>query len=211
MIKALVLDFGNVISEPHDDTVYDRMAARSGLPAGYFQTACWKYRAEFDGGKIRGKEMYRRVLADAGIAGSGAELDALAGDLIVEDIGSWTRVNPGVTDWALDIQKKGFLLGILSNMPHDFLEIAGHTVELFHKADVPVFSCDVGEIKPEPPIYRILIERLGCDPSQIVFFDDLEPNVRAARALGIQAFVFTDLASAKRDWDRAVAESPAAD
>lgn len=205
MIKALVLDFGNVISEPHDDTVYDRMALRSGLPAGYFQTACWKYRDEFDGGRISGKEMYRRVLADGGISKSENELNALAGELIAEDIGSWTRVNAGVTDWALALQKEGFALGILSNMPHDFLEIAGHTVELFAKADVPVFSCHVGAIKPDPAIYRVLMERLGCKPEEIVFFDDLERNVSAARDLGIRAYVFTDLEKAKQDWAAAVA------
>ncbi len=205
MIKALILDFGNVISEPHDDTVYDRMAARSGLPAGFFRTACWKYRDEFDGGKIGGKEMYRRVLADGGVSGTEGELDALAGKLIEEDIGSWTRVNPGVTEWALALQKEGYRLGILSNMPHDFLEIAGHTVELFGKADVPVFSCHVGVIKPDPAIYRIALERLGCEPGEAVFFDDLERNVDAARALGIRAYLFTDLAAARRDWSYAVA------
>ena len=92
-------------------------------------------------------------------------------------------------------------------MPHDFLEIAGSSVELFGKADVPVFSCHVGAIKPEPAIYRVLIERLGCAPEEIVFFDDLERNVSAARALGIKAFLFTDLAGAKRDWETACAES----
>ncbi len=207
MIKALALDFGNVISEPHDETVYGRMAALSGLPVAYFRLACWKYRDEFDAGTIGGREMYRRVLADANAPGSEAELDRLAGELLIEDIGSWTRVNAGVTEWALKLQAAGYLLGILSNMPHDFLEIAGSSVELFGKADVPVFSCHVGAIKPEPAIYRVLIERLGCAPEEIVFFDDLERNVSAARALGIKAFLFTDLAGAKRDWETACAES----
>ena len=36
----------------------------------------------------------------------------------------------GVTDWALDLQRQGYVLGILSNMPQDFLDMAGHAVEL---------------------------------------------------------------------------------
>lgn len=207
MIKALVLDFGNVISEPHDDSVYTRMADRVGLTTEFFSKAFWKYRNEFDGGKIRGKEMYRRVLVDGGVSGTESELDKLAEELIAEDIESWMYVNPGVTEWALSLQKEGYLLGILSNMPHDFLEIAGHTVELFSRADVPVFSCHVGEIKPDPAIYRILIERLGCEASEIVFYDDLEPNIRAARELGIRAHLWTGLEKAKADWTRTIGES----
>lgn len=207
MIKALVLDFGNVISEPHDDTVYGRMAERSGLPADFFQTACWKYRDEFDGGKISGKEMYRRVLADGKVSLSETELDRIAGELIIEDIGSWTRINQRVTDWALDLQRQGYVLGILSNMPQDFLDMAGHAVELFSKADVPVFSCHVGTIKPRPEIYRILLDRLGCEGPEVVFFDDLEANVAAARDQGILSYVFAGLEGAKRDWAAAVAGS----
>lgn len=204
MIKALVLDFGNVISEPHDDTVYERMARRSGLPADFFQTACWKYRDEFDGGTISGKEMYRRVLADGKVSLAEADLDRIAGELITEDIGSWTRINQGVTDWALDLQRQGYILGILSNMPQDFLDMAGHAVELFSKADVPVFSCHVGTIKPRPEIYRILLDRLGCQGSEVVFFDDLEANVAAARDQGIRSYLFTGLEGAQRDWAAAL-------
>jgi putative hydrolase of the HAD superfamily len=84
----------------------------------------------------------------------------------------------------------GLKLGILSNMPHDFLALARESLPIFRKTSVAVFSCEEGAIKPERPMYEKLIAVCGCRPEEIVFFDDVPVNVEAARALGIQAFVW---------------------
>lgn len=206
MKQALVLDFGNVISEPQDTSCYGRMGEISGLGADFFRNAFWRYRPQYDRGDIRGIEMYRAVLADAGIAADPrddaetARIETLARKLLAEDLGSWFHISQEVTDWALGVRRNGYKLGILSNMPHDFLELYADRIELFNKADVPVFSCLEREIKPEPPIYRILIAKLGIPARDIVFFDDLEANVLAARSEGIQGFLWTGLEQAKKDW-----------
>lgn len=205
MIKALVFDYGNVISEPQDRTCYARMSALTGLSGTELLHFFWKYRNEYDRGTIRGEEMYLRVLADAGITGSDAELAEMAKKLLAEDLGSWAAVSESVTDWGLSVQSGGYTLGILSNMPFDFLELYGDKIRLFREADTAVFSCDVGQIKPERDIYETLIARLGCKPEEIVFFDDLEVNVEGARKAGIRSFVWTGLEQAQADWKRAVA------
>ena len=200
MIRALVLDFGNVISEPHDTGCYARMADISGLSTEFFMKAFWKFRPEFDRGDINGMQMYRDVLADAGVSLPEPELNSLARKLLNEDLGSWFHISREVTEWALGLQAGGLRLGILSNMPHDFMDRFGDRIELFTKADVAVFSCFVNQIKPEPPIYQTLIDRIGCAPEEIVFFDDLEANVAAARRAGINAFVWKGLEQGKRDF-----------
>jgi len=200
MIRALVLDFGNVISEPHDTGCYARMADISGLSTEFFMKAFWKFRPEFDRGDINGMQMYRDVLADAGVSLPEPELNSLARKLLDEDLGSWFHISGEVTEWALSLQAGGLRLGILSNMPHDFMDRFGDRIELFTKADVAVFSCFVNQIKPEPPIYQTLIDRIGCAPEEIVFFDDLEANVAAARRAGINAFVWKGLEQGKRDF-----------
>jgi haloacid dehalogenase superfamily, subfamily IA, variant 3 with third motif having DD or ED len=205
MIKAIVFDYGNVISEPQDTTCYSRMSSLSGLPVPTLMTSFWKYRPEYDRGTIRGIEMYRRILADNGMHGDDAFLDGLASRLLEEDLGSWFHVSRQVTEWGLGLQKSGYTLGILSNMPFDFLERYAEEIELFAKADVPVFSCDVDLIKPERAIYETLISKLGCKPEEIAFFDDLEVNIAGARDAGIHAFLFTGLEQAKKDFQSLVA------
>ncbi len=51
--------------------------------------------------------------------------------------------------------------------------------------DVVVESAIVGFRKPEPRIYEIACEKLGIEPTQAVFLDDLGANLKGARALGM--------------------------
>jgi len=52
--------------------------------------------------------------------------------------------------------------------------------------DVTVISHEVRMRKPTPEIFLLTCERLGIQPEQAVFVDDLEPNVVAARGLGME-------------------------
>ena len=48
-----------------------------------------------------------------------------------------------------------------------------------------------GSQDPQDPIQYLASERLGLPPAEIVFLDDLQPNVESARACGLQAVHFT--------------------
>ncbi len=50
--------------------------------------------------------------------------------------------------------------------------------------DVVVISGEVGMRKPEPRIYQLVCDRLGVQPQQCVFVDDMHYNVEAAVRLG---------------------------
>ena len=46
-------------------------------------------------------------------------------------------------------------------------------------------------IKPNPPIYQILLERIGRKPQDCVFIDDVHlTNIQAAQRLGFQVIQF---------------------
>jgi HAD superfamily hydrolase (TIGR01509 family) len=51
-----------------------------------------------------------------------------------------------------------------------------------------LLSHEMGEVKPNPEIYRLATESLGVPPDSVVFFDDLIENVTAARGFGWRAF-----------------------
>jgi HAD superfamily hydrolase (TIGR01509 family) len=53
-----------------------------------------------------------------------------------------------------------------------------------------VLSYKVGVMKPRPLIYQKAIEAAGCQPGECFFTDDLEVNVEAARAQGMDAVQF---------------------
>jgi epoxide hydrolase-like predicted phosphatase len=61
--------------------------------------------------------------------------------------------------------------------------------ELF---DGVVISGEVGLHKPQPEIFRLGAERIGLDPSDCVFVDDLRENCAGAEAVGMTAVLHRD-------------------
>ena len=62
--------------------------------------------------------------------------------------------------------------------------------------DVVVESSQVGVRKPEPRFYEIALERLGIEPFEAVFLDDLGINLKPARDLGMATIKVGDPAVA---------------
>lgn len=58
--------------------------------------------------------------------------------------------------------------------------------------DVFVESAIEGVRKPDPRIYEIACERLGVAPSEAIFLDDLGPNLKPARAMGMHTIKVDD-------------------
>ena len=52
----------------------------------------------------------------------------------------------------------------------------------------PVGLLDAKRDKPDPAFFTAILEDLGLRPDQVGFIDDSEPNVSAARALGIATY-----------------------
>jgi putative hydrolase of the HAD superfamily len=51
--------------------------------------------------------------------------------------------------------------------------------------DVFIESSVEGLRKPDPAIYRLACDRLGVEPEQTIFLDDIGPNLKPARAMGM--------------------------
>ena len=75
----------------------------------------------------------------------------------------------------------------LSNFASVKFAIARQMYDFLSEFDICVVSGHVGVVKPDPRIYKILFERAGRRPEDLVFVDDSLRNVEAARALGMAA------------------------
>ena len=60
-------------------------------------------------------------------------------------------------------------------------------------------SGDERLVKPDPAIYRALLERNGLAAKDCLFIDDSPKNVDGAKAVGMDAVQFTDPATLRRD------------
>ena len=54
-------------------------------------------------------------------------------------------------------------------------------------------------VKPDPRIFRLLLDRYGLQPSGTIFVDDQAANVEAARGVGIHGIRFVDAPTLRAD------------
>jgi 2-haloacid dehalogenase len=58
--------------------------------------------------------------------------------------------------------------------------------------DGAVVSGDERMLKPDPAIYRLLLERYGLSAGRCIFIDDSRANAEGARAVGMRAIHYVD-------------------
>ena len=84
-----------------------------------------------------------------------------------------------------DLKAAGYRLYVSK----EFIEFL-RRVPVYRHFDGEVVSCEERVVKPDPAIFRILLERYGLQPSETLFIDDRAANVDAARGCGIEGFLF---------------------
>jgi putative hydrolase of the HAD superfamily len=192
-IKGVAFDYGKVICFPPEDGVREKLAGLAGVDPGAFDTLRWQYRGEYDRGTISGVEYYRDVLARAGVVRD----EGVLKKMVDIDSESWSRINGGTVRLMEDVKRAGLTLGILSNMPFDFLAMARRQFPVFSLPHAGTFSCESASIKPEEKIYRDCCAALELNPDELVFFDDMPVNIEAACSLGIRGFVWQNPETAR--------------
>ncbi len=186
MIEAVIWDFGGVLtSSPFE--AFARFEAERGLPAdiirrtnaaNHLENAWAKFeRAEVD------IEAFDQMFASESLA-LGAEvrgrdvLPLLAGDLRPEMVEALRRI------------KSKFKTGcITNNLPANAIgSAAGRTLyiaEVMALFDHIIESAKIGLRKPDPKIYRMMVDALAVDPKRCVYLDDLGVNLKPAREMGM--------------------------
>jgi putative hydrolase of the HAD superfamily len=195
--SVIIFDYGNVLSQSQPDADIQAMAAILNVPLALFTDVYWRFRIEYDAASLDPIAYWSAV---AQTASRTLTRDQIS-ELIEIDNRSWSHPAPAMPQWAREIRTAGLRTAILSNMP---LPIRDYVVRCpwLPQFDSQTFSCEIGVCKPAPEIYRSCLDKLGVQPSQVLFLDDREPNVRAAESLGLHALLFADPAQAASDLER---------
>ncbi len=89
-----------------------------------------------------------------------------------------------------EVKEAGYPLYLLSNMPTEILPyLESHDFMSLFKGKI--YSCRVGQVKPDGEIYRTLLDTFSLVPEETVFIDDYPVNLPGAEALGINTILFT--------------------
>ena len=88
--------------------------------------------------------------------------------------------------------KKDYQLGLLSNAWVNARLLLGKHFDFIDVFDVSVFSYEVGMRKPEPAIFKVMLEKMDVNAENAVFIDDMPTNVEGAKSAGLHAIRFKD-------------------
>ena len=188
-LRAVVFDYGMVLTGTPDVEAHDAMVRITGLPAERFEQLYWVDRHAYDLGELSGMTFWEKFSRDAGLDLGPRELD----EINRLDARMWTSQDPAMVAWQQRLKQRGLLTAILSNMGDTVLENIEREFQWIVDFDVLVWSYQLGIAKPDPAIYRHTLQQLGTAPEETLFLDDKLVNIAAARALGINAIQFTTI------------------
>jgi putative hydrolase of the HAD superfamily len=186
-VEALILDYGEVLSEPQQPGPMREMARLLGVSDERFADAYWQRRSDYDLG-MPTDEYWRLTAESLGLAlPGGARLEAL----VAADVASWTRYRDAMWDLARAFRASGGRTAFLSNGVPPVMARIRQDRPLADWFDVVVVSYEVGLAKPDPRIFTLCLERLGVDAASVLFVDDRAVNTAGAAAIGVQTLTFT--------------------
>lgn len=186
-VKAVLFDFGQVLSLPPDPAVWRQILNISGLTETDLHREYWAHRHEYDRGTLTGEAYWKKVAAGSHARFDSAQIIAL----VKADIELWGRLNQPMVEWAQRLQRARIRTGILSNIGDAMAEGLTTKFDWISAFDHCTWSYTLKLAKPEVAIYYCAAEGLGTDVGNILFIDDKQENIEAAQAAGMQAIQYT--------------------
>ena len=201
MIRAVVLDIGSVL-EVIDDAVFPApFERRHGLEPGAVHAAALTLPGDAVLGGVSEAEV--RAHWQRQLALSDEQTDELVADFWRWYVGELDRE---LFDWFA-AQRPARRTGIVSNSGPGARE-AERVWGFEAITDDIVYSHEVGLAKPDPAVYALTAERLGVEPGEIAFLDDVPANVEAACAAGWHGIVHVDAPRSIAALELLIAETP---
>jgi putative hydrolase of the HAD superfamily len=195
MIKAIIFDFGRVISAQKPSTLFRSYEDALGLEPGtinsiMFASEAWQQALV---GRKTAEEFWYEIGPELGLLNVN-EVDTFRHRYHADE-----KINQGVLDLISRLHGN-YKLAVLSNSPPGLSQwLADWNVLNFF--EVVFCSGDEGIAKPDLKAFELTVERLGVKPKESVFIDDTREHVHAAQKLGLQGILFTTAEELKKELD----------
>jgi len=186
MIKAVLFDYGNVLSYPGEPGRIVENPNLKNLEVNSFCSAYWHGREDYDRGTVNAAHYWEHVGKKLNRKFSNQEVD----HLVAHDIAVWSILNPDMLNWVSHLKNNGIIIGLISNMPLE-LTLSIRKEPWIADFDHCTFSCEIGMVKPHRSIYEHSLSNLKLNGSESLFIDDRSENIDAAKQLGIHGHLFT--------------------
>jgi len=184
-IKSVVFDMGGVLLRTADASSREAIAKRFGTTRRELEVFIFNSESSIQTeiGKKTNVEHWHTVMRHYGQPEG--EYISLYDEYFAGD-----AIDQRLVDYAASL-KPAYQIGLLSNAWENARALLSERFDFLDVFDVSIFSSEVGVRKPDPAIYRAMLERMHCAPGEAVFIDDVQANVDGAKGVGMQALRFT--------------------
>jgi HAD superfamily hydrolase (TIGR01509 family) len=196
LLQNVIFDLGGVLlhwdAEAVTAAAFEHPDARAAVRHGVFAHPDW---VALDRGTLAEEEAVRRFAQRAGQPVSSMVR-------LMDEVRAFLTPKPETLQLLEELHARGIPLFCLSNMHERNSAYLRKSYDFFDRFRGIVMSAHVKMVKPEPGIFQHLLSTYDLDPGQSLFIDDDPVNVAGARAVGLQAVLFTDAAACRRQLDR---------
>jgi len=183
MIRAVIFDFGEVLSYPPPTETIAAIAGLLHVTREQFREFYYAERQDYDRGKLSAEQYWQAVARDGGTQLTPEQIAWLRRT----DVEMWSSVNPQMLAWAAQLRNQGIQTAVLSNMHADMADSVRTEFAWMRDFQCFVLSAELGFAKPDPEIFQHCLDCLKVAATETLFIDDKSRNTRAAEALGMAA------------------------
>lgn len=90
-----------------------------------------------------------------------------------------------------ELKAAGYPLAALSNWSSETFPIVNAKYEFLDWFEPLILSGHVGLVKPDPQIFNLLLCSVDRDPTDCIYIDDMEPNIKAASEIGLSTILYS--------------------
>lgn len=178
-MKAVIFDFGNVISAFDTGIFLRRLARDSGKNEAELSEEIYDsgIHREYEAGRISSSQFYAAVRDRCGLRMGEEEFFEAFTDI-------FTPI-PSTSELIRALAGR-YRVGLLSNTNERHFERYIRKTDVFPLFDSVTLSHEVHALKPGEAIYRDALAKLGLPAQECVYVDDIPEYVDGARRLGLQ-------------------------
>jgi len=182
-----LFDLGGVVVNWHNSWLIQEVSEKFQLKQDELSKEFEKNLADISTGRIIEKEFWYNI---------GKELESpklmnSEEHLLDKIFRKRVSLNNPMIELSRNLSQKGITVGILSNIEHVIYSVVNDLLSLDHFKH-KFLSYKIGYLKPEPEIYRYVIDNIPFQKEELFFIDDLKSNVESARSEGIDSVQYFD-------------------
>lgn len=196
MIKLIIFDLGGVITSSKIEKLDSYIASFLKISTPELKKIIKKYKDELSRGEINLLYVYSKVLEKLN------RKDLTAAEILKEHFRIYRKILGKLNKPVLHLinkLKEKYQVVCLTNAELEIVPIARHEIKIYDYFEKAYISVEMKMKKPEPRIYKKVLEDYKCQPASALFIDDNKKYVKVAKELGMKGIHFKNIRQLKKE------------